>query len=144
MEPNKSCLFFAGGKKFNIDPTSEQSSIKLSKNEKGIFSVEVKFIINTEEALKSIFNFAELKVAEPDIAVSKPNMVYVETYNDKTEPVEIVVRAGNFIIAYDKEGFSEFVLKGMVPLSGKTDHPKTDHSATGPTPPPNPETGAEI
>lgn len=137
MDPNKNCLFFSGGKKFNIDPTSEQSSIKLTKNDKGIFSVEVKFTISTEEALKSVFNFTDLQVAEPDIAVSKPNMVYVETYNEKTEPIEIVVKAGNFIIAYDKEGFSEFILKGMVPLSGKTDHPKTDHPVM--PPPPNPD-----
>lgn len=137
MDPNKNCLFFSGGKKFNIDPTSEQSSIKLTKNDKGIFSVEVKFTISTEEALKSVFNFTDLQVAEPDIAVSKPNMVYVETYNEKTEPIEIVVKAGNFIIAYDKEGFSEFILKGMVPLSGKTDHPKTDHPVM--PPPANPD-----
>lgn len=143
MEPNKNCLFFAGGKKFNIDSTSGQSLIKLSKNQKGIFVVELKFTISMEEASKSIFNFPELEVTEPEIAATKPNMVYIETYNEKAEPVDIAIPAGNFIIAYDKDGYAEFVLKGVVSSSGKTDHPKTDHPVTAPTPNPNPGTGNE-
>ena len=144
MEPNKNCLFFAGGKKFNIDSTSGQSVIKLSKNEKGIFVVELKFTISIEEASKSVFNFPELEVGETEIGSKKPNLVYLETYNEKNEPIEITIPAGNFIMAYDKEGFSEFILKGVVSGSGKTDHPKTDHAGTGtPTPAPNPETGTE-
>ncbi len=144
MEPNKNCLFFAGGKKFNIDSTSNQSIMKLSKNEKGIFVVELKFTINMEEAAKSIFNFPELKVEESKIAEENPNMVYVETYNEKNEAVEIVIPAGNFMIGYDKDGFSEFILKGVVSGSGKTDHPKTDHPVTGPNPTPDPGTGTGV
>lgn len=136
MDPSAKCLFFAGGKKFNIDPTSGQSSIKLSKNERGIFVVELKFTINNEETSKSVFNFPELGVDEKKIDEIKPNMVYIETYDEKNQPVNINIPLGNFVIAYDKDGVSEFILKGVISGSGKTDHPKTDHSIDAPPPGP--------
>ena len=143
MEPNKHCLFFAGGKKISIDSTSSQSVIKLSKNANGVLVVELKFTFSTEEALKSVFNFPELQVEEAEIAATKPNMVYVEAYNENAEPKEIAISAGNFIMAYDKGVYSEFILKGVIASSGKTDHAKTDHPQTAPPVSPTPEPPAD-
>jgi hypothetical protein len=130
-KPNTNCIFFAGGKKFNTDATNSRSVLRLSKSEDGAVVIELKFTISKEEAEKSIFNFSELKVNETDINEKKPNMVFLEAYDQNLKPQDQMVYDGNFIITYDKGNFSEIILKGVVTNSGKTDHPKTDHPATG-------------
>jgi hypothetical protein len=130
MDPNKNCVFFAGGKKFNADPDDNKSFATLRKTADG-FTIKMELSINKEEAKNSIYNFSDLNVPEekiPDLS----NLVFLEAYSDETgTQKEIEIKIANFIIAFDKGDNSELILKASVANSGKTDHSKTDHSTTG-------------
>ncbi len=129
MNPNKNCIFFAGGKKFNIDTTDGKSRIRLVKTGEEEFTLELKLAISKEEAKESIFNFKELNTAEGEIH-KKPNLVFLEAYEEETAK-EIDVEMGDFFIGYNKEGYTDFIIKATITQSGKTDHPKTDHPNLG-------------
>lgn len=130
MDPNTSCIFFAGGKKFQSDPTNNQSNLLISKNADGSVSIALKFTISKEEAKDTILNYSELPSTTPGTVDIKANTLFVEAYDKNLNPQPMEVASGTIMLGFDKDDFSEIILKGYI-VSGKTDHAKTDHLATG-------------
>ncbi len=115
----KQCVFFDGGKKFNLETSNHDSYFKIEKDSQGNWIVSARLCLSAAEASRAIDDFNSLAVTESEIP-KLYHVLYLTAKDDKDNFVPIEPKAGNFIIVYDKDDESEVILKMALSGGGKT------------------------
>jgi hypothetical protein len=135
MAVDKSCILFDGGKKIKLSPKDDEvnnSGIKMSRDDKGNWHININVVIDSEEANNVIFKFSDLGTSEEDFEKLFPNMPYFSGLNpdsDESIPVKLDVNS-ELVPSYDRELGGSITLKMNIENFGKTQNPKTQNVHT--------------
>lgn len=119
MEPNKDCLFFAGGKKFNIEGGVKRSNVTMEKTKEGV-TFTIKLTISGESVENLIFNYDEFETLNNQPKIPG-NMVFVKAYGTGEERI-VPINNSQLMIGYDEDEVAEFSFNLKVDRAGKIDH----------------------
>ncbi len=125
----KQCVFFDGGKKFNLETSNHDSFFKIEKDGLGNWIVSAKLCLSVEEGKNAIDDFESLNIAETEIP-KMPNILFLNAKDAENNFLKIEPKAGNFIIVYGKDEESEIIIKMAIGGAGKTQNAKTQNAKT--------------
>ena len=143
----KNSVFFAGGKKVELENNDTAKGMQLERNTDGSWKLSLSLSISKEEAQNVIRKFSDFTdetghpITDPAVLEKLyPNQIFLEAFGADGKPIDILFDKIKLSISQDKEregdGDGEMILS-LEPIGGvgKTQNSKTQNVVIEPAGP---------